>query len=135
MPLTPFTIEVNEQSSAGFWATLLDESGQLVPGNVLSTLTLTLYVVNADGTQTFINGRQKQNVLNQNDVTLYNSLQTRPDGKTYNLFWQIRVGDTIIVNPVLPVERHVALFEWTWPNNHAGKEEVWLSVTNLTQVP
>lgn len=135
MPVQPFTIEINEQASAGFWGTLLDESGVVIPGNVLLTLQLSLYVVNADGTQTIVNGRDKQNVLNQNDVTVYDTLQVRPDGKTYNLFWQIRVGDTTIVNTALTTERHVALFEWTWPNNHAGKTELWLSIANLTRVP
>lgn len=129
------TIELNEQASGGYWATILDEAGVLVPGNVLSTLTLTLYVVNADGSLTIVNGRNKQNVLNQNDVTVFNTLQTRADGKTYNLFWQIRQGDTTLVTQALPTERHIALFEWSWPNNHFGKQEVLLAVLNLTEVP
>lgn len=127
-------IPLAEQASGGYWATIKDESGVLVPGNVLTALTLTLYVTLADGTQTIINGRDHQNVLNTNDVTLFNALQARADGKTYNLFWQIRKEDTTIVDSTLTTERHVALFEWAWPNNHFGKQEVILAISNLVEV-
>lgn len=132
---SPFVLDVNEQATAGYWATLVDETGALVPSNILTTFTLLLYVQNADGTFTVINGRNRQNVLNANDVTVYPALQTRADGKTYNLFWQIRQGDTTIQNQALPTERHIALFEWSWPSNHFGKQEVVLAVHNLNEVP
>lgn len=131
----PFVIDLDEQASGGYWATLTDESGNIVTGNTISAITLTLYTINADGTLTFINGRNKQSVLNINDVTLYTTLQTRADGLTYNLFWQIRQGDTTIVNEALTIERHIGLFEWSWPNNHFGKQEVWLAIKNLVDVP
>lgn len=130
----PTVIDLYEQASGGYWATILDEAEQLVPGNVLTALTLTLYVVQADGTMVIVNGRNKQSVLNANDVTVYNALQQRADGTLYNLLWQIRQEDTTLVDSTLPTERHVALFEWAWPNNHFGKQEVWLQIKNLAQV-
>lgn len=126
--------DIDEQESGGYWGTLIDENGQLVPGNVLLTLTLSLYVVRADGTVAYVNGRNRQNVLNANNVLVYNTLQTRPDGvTTYNLFWAIQPEDTTLVED-LPFERHLMLWEWTWPNNHAGKHEAILNVKNLTVV-
>ena len=135
----PFVIDLNEQASGGYWGRLLDETENLVPGSLLTTLTLTLYVINADNTITIVNSRNKQNVLNANDVQVFNTLQsfTKSDGTvvTYNLFWQIRQGDTTLVNSNLSHERHIGLFEWSWPNNHFGKHLVILSVENLVEVP
>lgn len=129
------TIDINEQATGAYWATLKDESNVLIPGNVLSSLTLTLYATTAIGNFVIVNGRNKQSVLNVNDVVVYNTLQTRPDGKTYNFLWQIRREDTILTDMSLAIERHVGLFEWSWPNNKYGKQEVTLAVRNLTFVP
>lgn len=131
----PTVIDMDEQASGGYWATFLDESGQVVPGNLLTTLTLTLYVLQSDGTIVFLNNRNKQNVLNANDVSVYPTLQARADSKTFNLFWQIRQEDTTIVDDTLATEQHIALFEWSWPNNHFGKQELILAVKNLIDVP
>ena len=128
-------LDIHEQASGGYWATMVDEAGNLIPGSTLTTLTLTLYTLSGTGAITIINGRDHQNVLNLNDVQVFNTLQTRSDGKTYNLLWQIRPEDTTLVNPLLAFERHIAVFEWTWPNNHAGSHEIALAVKNLLEVP
>lgn len=128
---------INEQTTGVYRGTIVDEGGAMLPGSTLSTLTLTLYAKTSAGNQ-YINSRNEQNVLNDNGVTVYDALQTDTlsDGSTvsYNLKWIIDVDDTTLVNSSLKVERHFALFEWTWPTTKAGKREVILAVQNLTEV-
>jgi hypothetical protein len=137
IPGHPFTIDLLEQTSDVYWATILDDEEVLLPGNVLNTLTLTLYVQRADGSISYINSRNAQNVLNTNNVLVYDALQTGPEFRTYNLKWAIQPEDTTLVDD-LPIERHIALFEWTWPhaigNQGHGKHEIILAVKNLGQV-
>lgn len=132
------TFAIQEQTSGAYRATITDEGGSMLPGSTLSTLKLTLYQVGSGGAITYINARNEQNVLNANGVTVYDALQvdTLSDGTTlsYNLKWIIAPADTTIINSALKVERHIALFEWTWPTGKAGKHEVILAVKNLTEV-
>lgn len=132
------TFDVLEQTSGVYWATLRDDEGNVLAGNVLNTLELTLYVKKADGTVAYVNARNAQNVLNQNDVTAYAALQIRAsDGLTYNLKWEFVILDTTLVEALL-FERHIALFEYTWPRptggTGSGKHEVILNVKNLGEV-
>jgi hypothetical protein len=137
IPGAPFTIDLLEQTSDVYWATVVDDEEVLLPGNVLNVLTLTLYVVKTDGTIAYVNNRNAQDVLNTNNVLVYNTLQSSPSGRTFNLKWQIQPEDTTFVED-LPFERHIALFEWEWP--HAvggqghGKHEIIVAVKNLEQV-
>lgn len=133
----PKVVDLLEQTSDVYWATMYDDEGEILPGNVLNTLTLTLYVVRSDGTIVYVNNRSTQNVLNLNNVEAFPTLQTRADGFRYNLKWQIQVADTTLVE-VLPFERHIGLFEWTWPKPNggqgSGKHEVILNIKNLGEV-
>jgi hypothetical protein len=62
-------------------------------------------------------------VLNANNVTI----------STGGLItWLFQVGDTTLVEDI-PFERHIALWEWTWPAG-AGKHEAILVVRNLRRV-
>ena len=134
---TPEVLEILERAGGTYWATVRDDENQVLFGNQLNTISLTLYAIRADGTRAIINSRDHLNALNVNNVEVFNSLQTRSDGVLYNLRWRIQVGDTTLVDP-LPFERHIALWEWTWPRpaggNGAGKHEVVLNVQNLTEV-
>ena len=129
----PESFDIDEQESGSYIATVTDDLGALLPGSTLLSLQLTLYVIRQDGTITFVNGRNHQNVLNVNNVTVTDVLQTLADGRTYNLRWRIQPADTTLVE-VLPYERHLFLFEWSW-NTGAGKHEGVLVVKNLTVVP
>lgn len=133
------TFSINEECSGSYRATLTDDAGAYLSGSVLSTLTLTLYAIGAGGVTQIVNGRNEQNVLNTNGVLVYDDLQTDTlsDGSTvdYNFKWAITPLDTTLVNADLSVERHVALFQWTWGSTKAGKHEVILAVKNLTLVP
>jgi hypothetical protein len=123
-PQTPLTFEVNEKTSGRFTATLVGNDGVTpLPGATLSTLVLTLYAIKADGSDGIVNGRNAQNVLNANNVTI----------STGGLItWLFQVGDTTLVEDI-PFERHIALWEWTWPAG-AGKHEAILVVRNLHRV-
>ncbi len=120
----PLTFDIAEKSTGSYTATLVGNDGVTpLPGATLSTLVLTLYAIKADGTDGVVNSRNAQNVLNANNVTV----------STGGLLtWAIQVGDTTLVED-LPFERHIALFEWTWPNG-AGKHEAVLVVRNLHRV-
>lgn len=119
------TFSVTEGATATYRAQLVAPDGVTpLPGTLLQSLRLTLYTIGQADQTTIVNGRDKQNVLNQNQVSVsVGGLVT----------WQIQPGDTTLVDPVLPFERHLALLEWSWAGG-AGKKEVILVVRNLRRV-
>lgn len=122
--LDRLVFSVLEQTTPLFEATLVGEDGTTpIPGSTLSTLTLTLYA--DDANQTILNNRDNQNVLQQNGVTVdeFGLLQ-----------WILSPEDLAIVDNNLPIERHIALFQWTWGVGRAGKYEFVLAVSNLSRV-
>lgn len=120
----PLSFPIDEKTSGQYTAVLVGNDGVTpLPAATLITLVLTLYVIKADGTDGIVNGRNAQNVLNANNVTL---------SAGGLLTWVIQVLDTTLVEDI-PFERHVALFEWTWAAG-AGKREVILVVRNLHRV-
>lgn len=119
----PKTFEINERSTGTYPATIVGNDGVTpLPGATLVTFTLTLYVIKADGTIAYVNSRNAQNVLNANNVTV---------SAGGAVLWTIQVGDTTLVE-VLPFERHIALFEWTWAGG-AGAHEVILVVRKIQE--
>jgi hypothetical protein len=120
----PQTFPIDEQETGRYTATIVGNDGVTpLPGATLSTLVLTLYVIKQDGTDGIVNSRNAQNVLNTNNVTV---------SAAGLLTWTVQVADTTLVEAI-PFERHLALFEWTWPSG-AGKHEVVLLVRNLHRV-
>lgn len=128
----PHGFPVDEQESGSYFATLKDDFGNMIPGSVLTELKLTLYVVRYDGSTAIVNSRDHQNVLNANNVTVYDALQVLGDGRTYNLRWNYQPEDTTLVE-ALPFETHFFMFEFAWPQGQ-GKHERRLVVKNLTMV-
>jgi hypothetical protein len=124
-PVTPpRTYPIDEKCSGQLTAVVVGNDGVTgIPAATLTTLVLTLYVIKADGTDSIVNGRNAQNVLNANNVTV---------DVNGNLHWVIQSADTALVEDI-PFERHIALFEWTWPAG-VGKHEVILVVRNLHRV-
>lgn len=123
MPL-PNEYEQTEKGSGRLIATITEEDGVTpIPVGTLTTLTLTLYA--DDANQTIINGRNAQSILGVNggavDASGVLTLTLSP-------------ADNAIVNTALEVERHIALFEWTWGVGKAGKYELVLLVRNLAKV-
>ena len=124
---------IRENSSGQFIGTLVAEDGvTVVPGSALTSLTLTLY--NDDFSLTIVNSRDHQNVLNQNGVVVYDTLQTDASGRTYNFVWTISPADVAILDDAVPFERHVALFEWGWGTGKSANFELILAVRNLARV-
>jgi hypothetical protein len=118
----PQTFAIDEKESGRYSAVIVGNDGVTpLPGATLTTLALTLYVIKQDGTDQVI--RNHQNVLNANNVTV---------DAAGLIVWIVQVADTTMVEAI-PFERHIALFEWTWPSG-AGKHEVVLLVRNLRQV-
>ena len=113
---------VNENSTARYTATLVDETGALIPGSSLTTLTLTL---SDRATGSILNNRSAQNVMNANGVTVYDTLQNGVDADgnaiTYNVLWQVSPADNAIAIAGRALEVHIALFKGTWSS---GTKEV-----------
>jgi hypothetical protein len=116
--------DVLEQTTPEFTATLVGEDGVTpIPGSTLTTLTLTLYCEDAD--LTIVNSRTAQNVLQANGVTV---------DEAGLLTWILSADDLAILHDSVPFERHIALFQWTWPTNKAGKFECVFAIRNLAKV-
>lgn len=129
---------INEETSGVYRAVMTDESGGMLPGSTLSTLTLSVYVIGSGGVITYVNARNNQDVLNTNGVQVFDTLQTDTlvDGTTlpYNIKWTVSPNDVDIVNDNLSFERHCFIFKWTWGSGKAGKHEGTLKVKNLKTV-
>ena len=121
----PLSFEIDEQETGSYTATVVGNNGTTpLAAATLATLTLTLYVVKADGTEQVVNARNQQNVLNANNVTV---------SAGGALVWTVQAADTTLVEAI-PFEIHYALFEWTWATG-AGKHLTSLKVRNLRRVP
>lgn len=82
-----------------------DQAGVFIPASALNTLMMTLYET---ATDTILNSRYKQNVLNQNGVTVSDAGA---------LEWIGTPADSVIYDSATAAnseETHKALFEWTW---------------------
>jgi hypothetical protein len=124
---------LDEQESGYIAATITDHAGAMLPGSTLTALRLTQYVVRQDGSTAIVNNRNHQNVLNMANVSVYDVLQTLPDGRTYNLLWNVQPADTTLVEALL-FETHYYMFEWSWPGGE-GKQEKAYVVRALRMVP
>jgi len=116
---------VKESTTAVYGATLQDNDGNAVSAADLDSLTLTLW---DKVSETIINSRNAQNVLNTNNVTVSD------DGV---LAWTMQPDDNVIVDTNHldgQKEEHRALFQWTWDTNKYGKYEVVIDVQQLTKV-
>ncbi len=114
------TFVVDERTMQRFTATIFDEARQPIPAKALDSLTLTLY---DRASNSVINNRNAQNVLNANGVTV------DPSG---NLAWLMSPADNTIFRSVAS-ETHIALFEWTYGPRGAkrGNSQVGFSIRNV----
>ena len=123
----PSTVDVLEKTTPAYTATVRDDAGNALPAASLTTLTLFLYVIKADGTTQYIRGAAgaPQDILNANNVTVdANGLVT----------WSLQITDTTLVE-TLDFERHLAVFTWTWSAGaKTGRHQVVFVVKNLDVV-
>ena len=120
--------KVNEGTTFVYKATIVDENGAAIILTDITTLTLTLYDLDAGS---IINTRNAQNVLNLNGVTVH--------ATSGLLTWTATPTDNAIVTASTPTgnyETHVALFQWTWNSGaKAGKHEMQVAVKQLLKTP
>lgn len=121
----------NEQSSGSIEFDILDRDGAGVPvaGILSAELTLFDWDTGAAGSGLsprpgIINGRDGQDVHNLNDVTLSDAVTVG------HVLWLVQPADTVIITNVRQVERHRAMFLFTWSGG-AFRFECELVVTNL----
>ena len=121
---TELADKILEKTSPKITATMQDEEGTGIPAASLTTLTLTLYNLD-DSSNTIINSRSDQDVLNANNVTVNSS---------GNLVWSVQALDTIIVGDK-GVEKHRAVFEWTYSSGTKnGKHIIDMDIRNLEKI-
>lgn len=117
------TFSLNERITARYTATVKDETGIAIPAASLTTLTLTLYN-RADGS--IINSRNAQDVLNANNVTV---------DSAGLITWTMQPADNPIVDDTREIERHVALWVWTYSSGtKTGRHETEFDVENFAKV-
>jgi len=102
---TPYLIELTEGETATYTASLQDENGAPVSSASLSGARLTYYSVH---TGAIINGRNNQNILNANNVTI---------SAGGALAWKlqeadVRISDAPIADGAVVSHRAVFVFEW-----------------------
>jgi hypothetical protein len=120
------TFELLEGTTPDYEATLLDKSEVAIPGSVLDSLTLTFF---QEYTETIINSRDGQNVLQVNGVTV---------DEAGRMVWTLTPEDSAILDDSLHQEPHLARFDFTYPGasgTEVGRHVVRLLVTNLRRVP
>lgn len=118
-------VHVREQQSGRLTLQLV--AGDLVtplPGEVITSLTVTLYAIDQNGFDVIVNSRFRQPILNLNGGAL---------DTLGRLTWDWSAADMAIVTSAA-VERHVALIEWGWAGR-AGKREILFVIANPRQVP
>jgi hypothetical protein len=120
---------INEASSGLYEAYLYTPAGDPVTLAQLSGLTLTLLDPDSHAT---INGRDGQNILNANNVTV---ADVTLDGATIaKVSWSIQVADTPVLNDRKDKETRVALFKYTWSGGQHHHRYTF-QVQNLQRVP
>jgi hypothetical protein len=96
------------EGTTGFYSfDLTDAAGLAIDASQTETLTLTVYDV---ATGTIVNGREAQDVLNANDVTLITVLSPLKSTVT----WALQPADTVRLGLRREVEPHLAVFAWSW---------------------
>jgi hypothetical protein len=108
-----------EGTSGRITGTITNDAGTAI---LPDTLTLLLYDLK---TGTIINSRNRQNVLNLNGVTISGA---------GGFEWRVSAADNVVVASPNQLERHRALFEWTFAGGQ-GKAEIDVLVANLSRVP
>lgn len=126
MPELSREFDILEKTTGLYTATIVgDDHVTPVPLVSLVSIALTLYAIIANGTTQFINSRDHQDVRNLHNVTIH--------ATSGLLTWAIQSQDTTLVEPTLPFERHIVLFEWVTSSGAVGKHEIILVVKNLGQ--
>lgn len=131
---TKFSKIINEGSTAIYTDTLKDEAGQVVPLSSMTTLTLTLSVVDALTSSTpntavgdIVNSRDAVDALNTNNVTYH--------ATSGLLTYVLQPLDTAIQDTAQEFEIHRATFQATYNSGaNAATWDVDFLIRNLEKV-
>lgn len=94
-----------QSQSGSYKAQLVDENRVPISYATLTSLTLTLYDLRSS---VIVNGRNAQNVLNANQVTM---------DVNGNIVWTWLPADMPLLVPTVQQEEHVALFVAKWTDS------------------
>jgi hypothetical protein len=134
-PIQPTHAYVAERNRLFFTAEVRDETGALIPGSSLATLTLTLYLYGDP--KTIINSRSAQSVKNANGGTTYDTIQTWTDednvAHEFNFKMVFSAEDNAHVG-AYPAERHVAVFRWTYDTTGQGSFTILINILDEPKV-
>ena len=120
----PYEIEVNEQSSLVYTATLTDEDDAPIASASVTSIRMTLIeTVSGD----VVNSRSAQSVFNANNCTMH---------ATSGLFtWSIQPEDTEIIGDGADgYETHLATVTVAWGSNKKMHREILLKIRNLRSI-
>lgn len=109
-------------------ATLKNKAGAAILLVDLLTIKLSLYSMADPPTHTIINARSEQDVKNANNVEI---------DANGNLKWQTVPADMDVLNTALKLEKHHALFVWTYNEGAVvmtGAHIIEMTVQNLIKV-
>lgn len=123
-----FTDVILEKTTPLITADLIDENNDPILLSDILTLTLTLYSMTDSPTNTAINLRTNQNVLNANNVVV---------SSTGALSWYLQEGDTTLTDPSLAEEIFRAVFKWTYTTangTRTGRQIIDMTIMNLEKV-
>jgi hypothetical protein len=96
------------EGTTGFYSfELTDAAGLAIDASQTETLTLTVFDVATGAT---VNGRNGQDALNTNDVTLVTVLSPLVSTVT----WAMQPADTVRLGLRREIEPHLAVFQWSW---------------------
>jgi hypothetical protein len=116
---------VSESTTLKLVGTLKDESGALINGASLSTMSLTLYNVVDNA---IINSRNAQSILNTNGGTI--------DGSG-NWTLTLSPADNTVMDQSAASEDHVAIIKWTYSSGpvQGGVQSYSITVVNHKFIP
>lgn len=124
--------EVNEHSSAEYSADLKDQDGNPVGVANLTLARLTLYDRDTD---TVLNERDDQDILNANDVTIEDVTAGSTITRT-RLVWALQPEDNVVIRQArLSGEPHLALFSFEWAGGGHHHHQATIYVRPLQHVP
>ena len=122
MAIVVLTTEIIEKTTGLYEFDIVDELDDPVPVSDLSSMDITYYDLD---TETIINSRSSQDVLNVNNVTV---------DEVGHVIWSLQTSDSILIDARKELEQHIVLFHWVTGNGVVGRHEVQFPVRNLTLV-
>lgn len=125
----------NEGASGFIRAQIVDQTGTPVDADAFTSATLTLYDM-----ETYLPGSPAEGILNDRDAQDILGVGSPPAEMNNVVYqangyfqWNLQPEDNVIVNPRRQIERHRAVFRFTWATG-SFPYEIEIEVVNLRSV-